>query len=119
MVNPIRKWESAAALLCALLLAGWMSVSAPPALGQGKTETLTGTVSDSMCGMKHSGSAPKKCMEECIKNMGMKYSLVVGDKVYTLEGKEEEIGKLSGDKITVTGTVQGTTIKVATVAAAK
>ena len=119
MLNRIAKWNFSLALVGALVVAGWIGVGASPAQDQGKTATLTGTLSDSMCGMKHMSQDPKKCMADCIKDMGMKYSLVVGDKNYTLEGKEAEIGKLSSGKITVTGTVQGTTVKVATVAAAK
>ena len=122
MANRIAKWNSVAVLLAAgaLWLGGWWVN--PAALAQSnpssaKPQTLTGILSDTMCGTKSMGADSKKCLADCIKDMGMKYALVVGDKVYTLEGKEAEIGKLAGGKIKVTGTVQGTTVKVTSVAA--
>ena len=72
---------------------------------------------DKMCGTKAMGADAKKCATDCVKSMGSKYALVVGDKVYTLEGKEAEVEKLAGGKAKVTGTVQGTTVKVSSVAA--
>jgi hypothetical protein len=49
---------------------------------------------------------------------GTKYALVVGKKVYTLEGHEAELDKLAGSKATVKGRVTGETVAVQTVAAA-
>jgi hypothetical protein len=49
----------------------------------------------------------------------MKYALLIGDKVYTLEGHESEVGKLAGQKATVKGTVTGETVAVQPVAPAK
>jgi hypothetical protein len=46
---------------------------------------------------------------------GSSYALLVGDKVYTLKGHEAEVDKLAGEKATITGTVSGTTIQVASV----
>ena len=45
--------------------------------------------------------------------------IVVGDKVYTLKGHKPELEKLAGANATVTGSVKGDTIDVATVTAAK
>ena len=51
----------------------------------GKAETITGEVSDAMCGAKHmmEGSAAE-CTRACVCK-GSKYALVSGDKVYTLD----------------------------------
>ena len=87
-----------------------------PAFAAGKEGTLTGTVSDAMCGAKHSGDAAT-CTKGCVKK-GSKYALVVGDKVYTLSGGDADLDKLAGQKATVTGTVDGDSVKVATVKAA-
>jgi hypothetical protein len=38
----------------------------------------------------------------CIKQ-GTKHALVVGSKVYTVEGRESEVDKLAGQKATVKG----------------
>src|SRR6266571_7531838 len=51
------------------------------------TKTLTGVVSDSMCGAKHmaKNKTAAECTRECVK-AGSDYALVVGNKVYVLEG---------------------------------
>jgi len=122
MRNRTAKWNFVAALRVAgaAVLAVWLLNPAAPAQGQGKTETLAGTISDTMCGAKFSshGGDDKQCTIDCVKKMGGKYALVVGTKVYTLEGKEADVEKLAGAKAKVTGTVQGTTVKVTSVAAA-
>jgi len=91
------------------------------AKGEGKEKTLTGVVSDSSCGRKHTmmpGKSDAECTRACVMK-GSKYALVVGDKVYTLEGQSAELDKLAGEKAKVTGTVSGDTIQVASVAPAK
>ena len=121
MANRTAKWNGGAALLVAgaVVLAGWLANSVALAQGQGKTETLAGVVSDSMCGAKLSshGGDDKQCTIDCVKKLHAKYVLVVAGKVYTLEGKEADLEKLAGGNAKVTGTVQGTTIKVASAAA--
>src|SRR5437870_3967710 len=84
------------------------------------TQTLTGIVSDSMCGATHMmpNQTPAECTRECVKG-GSKYILVVGDKIYTLNGHEAEIDKLAGLKASVTGTVKADKVQVASVAAAR
>ena len=78
-------------------------------------KTLEGTVSDAMCGAKHKMADAKACATACAKNAG--YALVVGDKVYKLEGKETDVAKLAGEKAQVTGTVDGMKIQVISVSA--
>jgi len=101
-----------------LLLA---SLAAGSALAAEKPQTLTGQVSDAMCGAKHemTGSAAD-CTRGCIKH-GSKYALVVGDKVYTLETTDktalDKLNELAGAKAKVTGAVAGNTITVKSVAA--
>ena len=93
------------------LLAGSMALA--------ESTTLTGVVTDQMCGVKHmmpGGAA--KCTRACIKE-GSPYALAVGEKVYTLKGHDAELDKLAGDKVTVKGTISGTTVQVSSVAAAK
>ena len=83
-------------------------------------KTLTGIVSDSMCGAHHMAKdkSPAECARACVKQ-GMKYALIVGEKVYTLEGHEAEVDKLAGKKATVTGNVTGETVTVQSVVPAK
>ena len=62
--------------------------------------------------------SPAECARMCVKQ-GMKYALVVGSKVYTLEGHEAELDKLAGEKVTVKGGVTGGTLAVQSVVPAK
>jgi hypothetical protein len=113
MTSHFRK---AALAFAAVLLGGMFAL----AIAGDKPQTLTGDVSDAMCGTKHMGSAAD-CTRGCV-NKGSKYALVVGDKVYTLDTDDkaalDSLNKLAGAKAKVTGTVSGDTIKVASVAAA-
>ncbi|HZQ90954.1 MAG TPA: hypothetical protein VFA60_04105 [Terriglobales bacterium] len=85
-----------------------------------KPQTLTGVITDEMCGARHmmSGSAAD-CVRACVKE-GSKYGLVVGDTVYTLDGGDQAaIDKLAGERAKITGSVNGKTVKVQSVSAAK
>lgn len=91
-----------------------------PALASNKRQTLTGRVSDAMCGANHmmSGEA-SECTRVCIRK-GSKYALVVGDKVYTLETSDknalDQLDKLADQQARVTGEVDGDSIAVLSVA---
>jgi hypothetical protein len=92
-----------------------------PLLAAGKSQILTGEVSDAMCGAKHEmPGKPADCTRACMKH-GSKYALVVGDKVYTLETSDkaalDKLNDLAGEKAKVTGEVNGTTVTVKSVAA--
>jgi hypothetical protein len=89
------------------------------AVSAADSKSLTGVVSDTMCGAKHamSGDAAA-CTRKCVA-AGSSYALVVGDNVYTLEGAKDQLDKYAGEKVTVTGDVQGNTVKVASVKPAK
>jgi hypothetical protein len=95
-----------------------------PKLVAGGTQTFTGKVSDAMCGAKHSEGnlAPAACVRACVQK-GANYALVVGDKVYTLETKDQsavdELSQLAWEQAKVTGIANGDTILVKSVAAAK
>jgi hypothetical protein len=108
----------ATAILAMQMLIG---VAAVPALAAGKSQTLTGEISDAMCGAKHqmAGKAAD-CTRACIQH-GSKYALVVGDKVYTLETSDkaalDKLNDLAGAKAKVTGEVEGDNITVKSVAA--
>src|SRR5882724_4819031 len=82
-------------------------------------KTLTGVVSDSMCGDKHMAKdkSATECTRECVKQ-GAKYALVVGKTVYTLEGHEVELDKVAGMKAIVKGKVSGETVAVQSVESA-
>ena len=85
-------------------------------------QALTGTVSDSMCGAQHMGGTPAECTRTCVSH-GAKYTLVVGEKLYTLNTDNKairaQLDKEAGKNITVTGTVTGIAVDVSSVAPAK
>jgi hypothetical protein len=97
------------------VLATFCMLASLSVLAADKTQTLTGTVTDAMCGAKHTmeGSAAQ-CTRACVKE-GSAYALVVGDKVYKLTGKTDGLDALAGDQATVTGNVNGDSIEVASV----
>ncbi len=103
-------------LLATLILAG-------AAFAAGKAQSFTGQVSDAMCGAHHMMSGPEAdCTRACV-GKGSKYALVVGDKVYILDSSDKaalaSLDKLAGSTAKVSGTLDGDTIQVASVAAAK
>ena len=94
-----------------------LGVGSMPGAVAGGTQTFTGRVSDAMCGAKHSEGniAPADCVRACVQK-GANYALVVGDKVYTLDTKDQavsaELNKLAWAQAKVTGIANGDTISV-------
>jgi len=111
MTSRLRSAARCTTLL--LLLAASMALASP------KSQTFIGQVSDAMCGAKHMSGPPAECTRACVKQ-GSKYALVVGDKVYTLETDDQatlaKLDSLAGEKAKVSGTLDGDTIKVSSVA---
>ncbi len=85
-------------------------------------QTITGTVTDTMCGKKHmvAGKSDAECTRECMKSKGdWTYGLIVGDKVYSLAGNSKQFDSLAGKHVTVTGELTGTNIAVRQISPAK
>ena len=105
----------AVGMLCSL---SGLSVWAAP-------QTLTGQISDSMCGKSHSGMGemgknPKQCAAGCVK-AGGKYVFVSGDKVYDIKNQSfAALATNAGASVELTGDVDkdGKTIMVTKVAPA-
>jgi len=103
-------------LCCAVLVAGFA------AFASAATMTMTGMISDSECGMSHAkmtaghpGMTDKACTLACVK-AGAKYVFVSGGKVYQIANQNQaDLAKEAGDKVSLTGDVNGTTITVAKV----
>jgi hypothetical protein len=83
-------------------------------------QTVTGTVTDAMCGAHHmmKDATPAQCTRECVKQ-GSDFALVSEGKVYTLKGDKVQLDKLAGQNVTIKGKVNGKTITVDSIAAAK
>ena len=81
-------------------------------------QTLTGVVTDATCGAgaHKNPNNVKGCTNACARSGG--YALIVGDKVYKLEGKTDGLADLAAEKAKVTGAVDGLKITVTSVAKA-
>ena len=90
------------------------------AFADGGAKTLTGVVSDSLCGKTHGmkGMSDADCTRMCVKG-GASYALVVGDKVVELRGDSSELYKYAAQKVTVHGTMHGKDLLVESVKPAK
>jgi len=90
--------------------------------------TMTGTISDSMCGASHAKMmemhkdakmTDKDCALGCVKG-GAKFVFVSVGKVYTIANQNlAGLNKYAGQEVTVTGDVSGESISVSKIAASK
>ena len=111
-------WLRTGKSLFALLVVGAWLMAAGSLYAQ--DQTLEGTLSNTHCGLKHStpNASAAACVNGCINSQNAMYALVVGDKVYKLEGGDTaQYQKLAGLSTKVTGHVDGMTIHVSSVAA--
>ena len=76
--------------------------------------TVAGTISDTMCAAHHmmKNTSAAECTRACVKKIaGTKksgYALVVGSKIYTLEGNAAQLtqlNKYAGQNVTIEGKV--------------
>ena len=90
-----------------------------------KPETFTGIVGDAVCGAKHTMDGDEiSCLRTCI-HRGSKYDLIVGEKVYVLNLKDQSSADTLDQLATqqaraiVKGEANGEMIEVDSVSAAK
>ena len=90
-----------------------------------KLQTFTGIVGDAVCGSKHTMDGDDiSCLRTCIQR-GSKYDLVVGEKVYVLNLKDQSVAgaldKLASQqaRAEVKGEQSGGVIEVQSVVAAR
>jgi hypothetical protein len=97
-----------------LLVLGIAGISAQ------STTTINGFISEEHCGASHSSPSAEatKCVKGCMKR-GSAAVLVSNGKVYKLKGEDAAVKDLAGENVTITGSVDGDTITVASVAAQK
>ncbi len=111
-----------AVALCSVALFATQAVAQGPAEKQptGSQKTLTGVVSDTMCGATHmdKSKSAAECTRMCVQQ-GQKYAIVVGGKVYALNGHEQDLDKLAGQRVKVTGKLSGDTVSVSSVTVVK
>ena len=86
----------------------------------GADGSWTGYISDSACGAKGANDKHAECAAKCVKEKGAKYVFVndVDHKVYAIDA-QDKVAEHAGHHVTVTGSVDGDSMKVASVAMAK
>lgn len=89
-------------------------------LALGADSTLTGYISDSHCGAKGVSEKHAECAAKCVKEKGAKYVFVndADHKVYAVDA-QDKVAEHAGHHVTVTGSVEGDSVKVSSVAMAK
>jgi hypothetical protein len=90
----------------------------PLKMGQMDNTTFVGIVTDTSCGAKHkmADKSAGECARACHR-AGAAYALVAGDNLYILQGREDEVGRVAGQRAKITGTLSGRRIAVYGVAA--
>jgi hypothetical protein len=79
-------------------------------------KTITGTVSDAMCGANHGGKDAVACTKECEAG-GSKLVVVANGKVYNTDQQDKLKGH-EGEAVKVTGTIKGDSITITNVTGA-
>lgn len=84
------------------------------------TQTITGTVTDSMCGAHHmmKDASAAECTRACIKQ-GSDFALASKGKVYILKGDKSQFDRFAGQSVNIKGTVKGNSISVNSIETAK
>jgi hypothetical protein len=114
-MNRTARWLALTAIFSAIAFFSLTTLAA----GNRK---FTGEVGDAMCGRKHMEGTSAECTRTCVEH-GSKYALIVGEKVYNLDATDKKalatLDQQAGKNATVTGALNGDTISVSSVAAAK
>lgn len=90
-----------------------LSLSALAALGG----EWTGAISESGCGTKHANGGAEKCVSGCVKK-GAAPVFVTDGKVVKIANADKVMDHL-GKKVKVTGTLEGDTVTVQSIAEAQ
>jgi len=98
----------------AILLAAGLSLAGEKAKSGEKA--LTGWITDTHCGAKGAKEGHAGCATKCVKGQGAKYALVTPEdgKVYVLD-PQDKAAEHAGHHVKVKGTVEGDTLKVASI----
>lgn len=96
------------------------------ATGALQAETWKGTISDSMCGLKHSadkhegkGADHRACVQKCVKGGG-EYVFLANDKAMKIANQKfAGLSVHAGHEVTLTGEIKDDVITVSKIEAAK
>jgi len=112
LTSPLLKTVPVLIISVAMILAVAMAAGSV-IVPQRSPVTLTGIVSDSVCGSDHGIRAPgdPECTRACI-DLGAQYALMVGKlkvgkKMYLLRGHEADLDQFAGKEVRVKGRALG------------
>jgi hypothetical protein len=80
-------------------------------------QVFTGIVTDDMCASKHTmmpGKPDSECVHVCVK-AGSRRAIFVWPKVYKVNGKNDQVDKLAGQKVKIVGDLAGDNLRVVTI----
>jgi hypothetical protein len=105
--GKIMKLRLAAATMAVLLFAG--------ALALASEGSWTGYITDSKCGVKGAHEGAGECATKCVKE-GAKFVFVndADKKIYVVDA-QDKVAAHAGHHVTVKGTVEGDTLKLASI----
>jgi hypothetical protein len=89
------------------------------ATGSSAAHPFSGLITDEICGSRHdmgSGRTSAECANLCARK-GAKYALVDGDKKFTLDGNQDDLAKLAGQRVNIAGILTGDNIKITSIGA--
>lgn len=94
--------------IAATLFAGTLALAAD--------SSMTGWISDSQCGVKGANEKAGECTTKCVKEHGAKYVFVndADKKVYVVDA-QDKVAAHAGHHVTVKGTVEGDSLKLASI----
>jgi hypothetical protein len=77
------------------------------------SQTFSGVITDARCGSRHrnSNQSASECARACVRD-GSRYTVVDGDKNYELAGNLSHLDSFAGQRVALTGVLDGNTIKV-------
>lgn len=103
--------------LVVLAVFGVFLAASATLFAQGK-DSWTGWVTDTHCGARGDNAKHADCAKKCVETMGAKYALYspAEKKVYVID-QQEKAAPFAGKHVKVTGTVEGDTIKLASIEA--
>jgi hypothetical protein len=113
----------ALALLFALLGAVAGAAAGEPESGKGvspsavRLQTFEGLITDTQCGARHAaaiGKAPADCTRACVHG-GEQFALVDGDALYVIEGDPLMLKAAAGQRVRVSGILNGKKISITSV----
>ncbi|MFY9744045.1 MAG: hypothetical protein WA252_01645 [Candidatus Sulfotelmatobacter sp.] len=89
-----------------------LALSAAAFAGMGKSATVKGWVSDSVCGTKGANASAEACTKKCLEK-GAKIVIVTdGDQKVLMVDNPDALKDHAGHHVAVTGTVSGDSIHV-------